>query len=104
MPKKTIYLFLLTFFITSCADTFDSVKRGVTGAKKSSSDEFLVQKKDPLVLPPNYKNLPTPDDQELATKETSSFEKKLEIKVEEDISSSTSGTVEDSILKKIQSR
>ena len=105
MSKKTIYIFLSAFLITSCGGTFDSVKRGVTGAKKTSADEFLVQKKDPLVLPPDYENLPTPDERKIATEEISSFEKKLEIKVEEDISSSSSSdTVEGSILKKIQSK
>ena len=30
--------------------------------KKSSADEFLVEKKSPLVLPPDYNKLPLPDD------------------------------------------
>ena len=41
MFKKIIYLFLLTFFVASCADTFDSVKRGLTGQKQQSTDEFF---------------------------------------------------------------
>jgi len=52
MFKKTIYISLL-IFLASCSDTFDSVKRGLTGAKKNSADEFLVKKKDPLILPPD---------------------------------------------------
>ena len=62
MFKKIIYLFLLVFFVTSCGGTFDNVKRGLTGAKKQSTDEFLIQKKDPLILPPDYENLPSPDE------------------------------------------
>ena len=54
MFKKIIYMFALIFFTVSCAD----VKRGITGAKKLSTDEFLVIKKDPLILPPDYENLP----------------------------------------------
>ena len=46
MFKKIIYIFFLVFFVTSCADTFDSVKRGITGQKQQSTDEFLIQKKD----------------------------------------------------------
>ena len=34
MFKKITYILVLTFFVTSCADTFDSVKRGLTGSKK----------------------------------------------------------------------
>ena len=60
MHKKIIYILVLIYFVTSCADTFDSVKRGLTGSKRKSADEFLVKKKDPLILPPDFENLPTP--------------------------------------------
>ena len=40
----------------------DSIKRGLTGQKKASTDEFLVEKKDPLVLPPQFEQLPTPEE------------------------------------------
>ena len=102
MFKKTIYILILGFLATSCGNTFDSVKRGVTGQKSTTADEFLVQKKDPLILPPNYENLPTPDERKEA-EESSSFEKKLESKIEEDASPSSSDSAEESILKKIQS-
>ena len=93
---------VLIFFATSCADTFSSVKRGLTGSKADSGDEFMVQKKDPLILPPDFENLPTPDERILAAEEISIFENKLEILMEDD--SSGSSSVESSILKKIQSK
>ena len=96
MYKKIIYI-LLFVFLTSCADSFDSVKRGLTGAKKSSADEFLVQKKDPLIIPPDFENLPTPEERSAAAEEISIFEKNLEILIEDN--SSTSSSAEDSILK-----
>ena len=80
----------------------DSVKRGITGEKSKSTDEFLVKKKDPLILPPDYENLPTPDEQRTAGEEISMFEKSLENAIEEN--SNTSGSVEDSVLKKIRSK
>ena len=50
MNKKNIlFISLLVFLITSCAESYDSVKRGLTGAKSKSADEFLGEKKDPLV-------------------------------------------------------
>ena len=61
MLKKIIYLLTLVVFVTSC-ETMKSVKRGLTGAKSNSTDEFLVKKKDPLILPPDFENLPTPDE------------------------------------------
>ena len=102
MFKKIIYIVVLIFFVTSCADTFSSVKRGLTGSKADSGDEFMVQKKDPLILPPDFENLPTPDERILAVEEVSIFEDKLEISIEDD--SSGSSSVESSILKKIQSK
>ena len=94
-------MLLLVFFTVSCADSFNSIKRGLTGAKKTSADEFLIKKKDPLILPPDYENLPIPDE-ETAAEEMSTFEKNLETLLEED--SSTSSSVESSILKKIRSK
>jgi len=77
MFKKITYIILLFAFLTSCADTFDSVKRGLTGAKKNSADEFLVQKKDPLILPPDYENLPNPDERDINLEEESIFQNTL---------------------------
>ena len=102
MLKKTTYILLALIFLASCGSTFDSVKRGLTGAKKDSADEFLVKKKDPLILPPDFENLPTPDEKTVAEEEISIFENALETSIEDD--TSTSSSVEDSILKKIQSK
>ena len=101
MFKKITYIIILIFFITSCADTASSIKRGLTGAKKTSGDEFLIQKKDPLILPPDYENLPIPNE-ETVTEEISTFEKNLGTLIEDN--SSRSSSVEDSILKKIRSK
>ena len=101
MHKKIIYILSIIFFITSC-ETMDSVKRGITGEKRVSTDEFFIEKKDPLILPPDYENLPIPDERIVAMEEISSFEKSLETSIEEN--SSTSSSIEDSILKKIQSK
>ena len=102
--KKIIFVIAINLLISSCAGTFDSVKRGLTGAKEKSGDEFLVEKKDPLIMPPDYENLPTPDDAEIAEEEISSFEKTLtEGSLTEDENISTEqGSVESSILKKIR--
>ena len=85
----------------SC-DTLSSVKKGLTGEKKKSVDEFFIKKKDPLIIPPDFEDLPTPDELSTETAEISDFEKDLEISIEDN--SSVSGTVEDSILKKIRSK
>jgi len=102
MRKKILYILLLVFFVPAC-ESLDSVKRGLTGEKNKSTDEFFVKKKDPLILPPDYESLPTPDDK-ISTEEEEEliFENTLETSVED--SSTSSGSVEESILRKIRSR
>ena len=101
MFKSIIYI-LLFVYLASCGGTFDSVKRGLTGAKKNSTDEFLVKKKDPLILPPDYENLPTPDERDIALEEDSIFQKTLEEDGIEDTPDSKSA--ESSILRKIRKK
>ena len=42
--------------VVSCG----TLNEGFSNQKKNNSDEFLVEKKAPLVMPPNYNELPTP--------------------------------------------
>ena len=96
---------MLVFLVTSCADTWGNVKRGLTGTKQQSTDEFLVQKKDPLILPPDFDSLPSPSDREEAIEEMSSFEKTLKQTSETEITASSTGSsAEDSILKQIRKK
>ena len=96
---------LLIFLVTSCANTWSNVKRGLTGAKQKSTDEFLVEKKDPLILPPDFDSLPLPSDREEVMEEMSSFEKSLKQASETEITSSSSrSSTEDSILKQIRKK
>ena len=100
MHKKIIYLVSIIFLITSC-QTMSSVKRGLTGEKNLSTDEFMIEKKDPLIMPPDYENLPTPEERVANEEETSTFEKSLGTSIEENSPSSSS--TEGFILKQIQS-
>jgi len=101
MHKKIIYILSIIYLVVSC-ESMNSVKRGLTGEKKKSVDEFLIKKKDPLILPPDYENLPIPDERIATTEEISTFEKNLGTSIEDN--SSTSSSTEQSILKKIQSK
>ena len=40
MFRKTIYIFLLFLLVASCAGSFDSVKRGLTGSKADNAWNF----------------------------------------------------------------
>ena len=55
MNKNYFYLILITL-LSSC----QSLKDGLSGKKYENSDEFLVIKKNPLVIPPDFNKLPVP--------------------------------------------
>ena len=95
----------LIFLVTSCVDTWSNVKRGLLGTKEQSTDEFLIRKKDPLILPPDYDSLPSPSEKEEMIEEKSSFEKTLKQVSETEITPSSAGSsAEDSILRQIRKK
>ena len=53
---KIILILSASLFLFSCG----TLKEGFSNQKKNNSDEFLVEKKAPLVMPPDYKELPKP--------------------------------------------
>ena len=55
-PNKIFIILSFIFFLSSCG----TIKEGFKNQKKDSSDEFLVEKKSPLVMPPDYDQLPLP--------------------------------------------
>ena len=95
--NKLTFLIMLIFLLSSC-NTWEETKGALTGAKRKSSDEFLVEKKDPLVLPPDYEKLPNPDSTQTTKQESSIFGNTIE---SED-ASSAKDSIEESILKKIK--
>tara|TARA_B100000401_G_C52631235_1_gene636101 strand:+ start:546 stop:863 length:318 start_codon:yes stop_codon:yes gene_type:complete len=53
---KILSCLLLFVFFVSCG----AVKEGFSNQKKNNSDEFLVEKKSPLIMPPDFDELPIP--------------------------------------------
>ena len=98
---KIINILIIIFFVTSC-QSLKTAKKTLTGEKEFTTDEFMVKKKNPLILPPEYENLPTPDEEAAAKEEISNFEKTLGASIEDN--SSKSSSAEESILKKIRSK
>ena len=98
--NKIVFFMMLSFLITSC----ESVREGLTGSKNQSTDEFLVKKKDPLVLPPDFENLPNPTERQASVEEMTSFEKTLKKQTISESSSATENSVEESILNQIKKR
>ncbi len=55
--KFILLISILSITVHSCG----SIKEGFKSQKKNSTDEFLVEKKSPLVMPPEFNQLPVPD-------------------------------------------
>ena len=100
---KILIFFQLILFFYSCS----TVKEGFTNQRKSSSDEFLVEKKSPLIMPPDYNDLPVPDENTETAGANENKIKDLVTKNENengDTSNAQDGNIniEQSILKKIK--
>ena len=57
--KKLIYIIASFYLLISCTTIKDAGKV-LRNEKKTTTDEFLVKKREPLVLPPNYEQMPIP--------------------------------------------
>ena len=104
--KKTIIFLFLTLFLFSCSGAKDALQ----GKKRSdNSDEFLVEKKNPLTVPPDIDELPVPLDQEelgqTEDQEDIDIKKVLKIDENQDTNSENDNenqnSLEKSILEKI---
>ena len=100
---KLLIFFQLILFLYSCS----TVKEGFTNQKKSSSDEFLVEKKSPLVMPPDYNDLPVPDQNKETSETNENKIKDLVTKNENENGENKNSEddnldIEQSILKKIK--
>ena len=54
--KVKFFLIILLLILSAC----NTAKEAFTKKKNSGSEEFLVQKKSPLVMPPEFDVLPIP--------------------------------------------
>ena len=100
--NKYYFFLIILLFLSSC----QSVKDAISGKKYESSDEFLVIKKNPLVLPPNFNDLPTPKGVEDTT-QIDNIENEIEdlissIKDSDEVSESSSSEIESFFLEKIK--
>ena len=97
---KIILVISIAVLLSSCA----TVKKGFSNQKKNSSDEFLVEKKSPLVMPPDYNELPIPGEEKIEkeTKDIKSLILKSKQNENNENLDTKSSSFENSILKKIK--
>ena len=82
--KILLFIFISSLLLSAC----NSAKDALQGKTRSErSDEFLVEKKNPLSMPPDYDKLPKPMDD---SNESTSLDKKRDLKAKLKIKSETS--------------
>ena len=99
---KNIYILIITIFLLSSCGGLKDAGKVLRNEKITTTDEFLVKKKRPLVLPPDYQKLPRPG--EIKNKENNEEEniKSILKAPKETINENKSSSTEKSILEKIR--
>ena len=103
-----IFLLIFLFLLPGCQD----VKKGFSGKNIDQGEEFLVIKKNPLVVPPDFEKMPLPKNEidktnsiKVENDQVSEFEKLLKTK-DENInvpnSNENTGDLEKKIIDKIK--
>ena len=59
--KSSLLIILSTILISSCG----SVQKAFDPQNKNTSEEFLVEKKSPLSMPPSFEELPVPSNEKV---------------------------------------
>ena len=102
--KKIIILLFSILFLFSCSGAKDALQ----GKKRSdTSDEFLVEKKNPLTVPPDINELPVPLDQEDQANNQEDIDIKKVLKIDENQDTNTENnngnqnSLEETILERI---
>ena len=96
MRNKILILTTLLIIVSSCT--------GISGKRSEKSDEFLIENKNPLVMPPDIDDLPKPKDSAEVKKTEDNFKETLKSNNEStnNTSSNSSGSLQESIIKKIE--
>ena len=99
-----LFKFYIAISIAIILSSCGTIRDGFSNQKKNNSDEFLVEKKSPLVMPPDYNELPIPNEEKIE-KETKDIKslitKSKQVEINEDLNKKNS-SFEGSILKKIK--
>ena len=105
--KIIIICSMISIIISSCT----TLTEGLSGKKKDGSDVFLVKKKNPLVIPKDYNELPEPVDNDKNTSNSDDeLNQNVKLLIEGEFknknknadSQSTNKDLENSIINKIK--
>lgn len=100
---KKIFSFIFVLFFTSACSNMSDVGKVLKNEKVKNTDEFLVKKKEPLVLPPDYKIIPKPGSQDIKKKSNgNTIEEILKTSKDNKSNQKKTSSTEESILNRIR--
>ena len=98
--KKIFFSLGIFLLLTSCG-----VGKALAPQKKSGSEEFLVKKKSPLVMPPSYGELPKPFETDVKeVNEKADIKKLVTGSKKKEFDTKSNGKIENLILKEINKK
>ena len=104
---KLIFIFAIVLLLNNCTD----IRNVLPNTKEAGGDEFLVIKKQPLTIPPNFEKIPVPISEEkleeideiaISESEIENLLKDISSKSKVQSDHKVSKELENSILKKIE--
>ena len=100
--KKLFLNFIIFSLLYSCGST-SNVGKVLRNEKITTTDEFLVKKRDPLTMPPDHATLPKPGKINTSKKEKNeNIENILKIPKDQNSSTTQTSSVEQSIINEIK--
>ena len=101
IKKNFIFIFIF-IFLSHCLSLGNFIKV-MTGQKVNTTDEFLIKKKDPLILPPQYDQLPLPKGGDFQEKKENTVKSILKTGKNSEIKKSSSvSSLEKKILEELR--
>ena len=102
MKHKYIFIISILLLLNAC----QSVRDGLAGNKNRNSDEFLIEKKNPLEMPPEFGALPEPAKKVNIIDKTEKINENIENLIKKESSTnktqSSDQSAEDFVLKQIK--
>ena len=100
--KVILFITFLIFIVTSCT-SMKEAGQVLRNEKIKTTDEFLVKKKQPLILPPDYDKIPEPgSSNKIQNNDKNKIRKILKQSEADQTDMNKSGSVEKSIIDKIR--
>ncbi len=99
--NKIILLIISATLLTSCSG-FKDAGKVLRNEKITTTDEFLIKKRDPLVLPPDFREIPKPKSQSNQTQNENKIKDILKVPKEKRVVPNKSLSVEQSIINEIK--